>query len=118
MIPAQTLRWSGNNIDENGELIAHPADLFKHKFYGSAHPFDIHEYLPPGNINKPLGYELVSGLRQQAKVKVSPLYLDRYHCKEAIATCISCAKSKVALQSRIHGQATGGNIIKRDEIKR
>jgi len=47
------------DIDENGQLLAHLADLFKHKFSGGTHPFDIHEYLSLDNPNRPLGYELV-----------------------------------------------------------
>lgn len=47
------------DIDENGKLLAHLADLFKHKFTGGTHPFDIHEYLSLENPNRPLGYELV-----------------------------------------------------------
>jgi hypothetical protein len=47
------------DIDENSRLMAHLADLFKHKFTGGTHPFDIHEYLALGNPNRPLGYELV-----------------------------------------------------------
>jgi hypothetical protein len=47
------------DIDENGRLLAHLADLFKHKFTGGTHPFDIHEYLALDNPNRPLGYELV-----------------------------------------------------------
>ena len=47
------------DIDENGKLMAHVADLFKHKFTGGTHPFDIHEYLALDNPNRPLGYELV-----------------------------------------------------------
>ena len=47
------------DIDENGQLMAHVADLFKHKFTGGTHPFDIHEYLAIANPNRPLGYELV-----------------------------------------------------------
>ncbi len=47
------------DIDENGQLLAHLADLFKHKFSGGTHPFDIHEYLSLSNPNRPLGYELV-----------------------------------------------------------
>ncbi len=47
------------DIDENGKLLAHLADLFKHKFNGGTHPFDIHEYLSLDNPNRPLGYELV-----------------------------------------------------------
>ena len=47
------------DIDENGRLLAHLADLFKHKFTGGTHPFDIHEYLALDNPNRPLGYDLV-----------------------------------------------------------
>ncbi len=47
------------DIDENGRLLAHLADLFKHKFTGGTHPFDIHEYLALSNLNRHLGYELV-----------------------------------------------------------
>jgi hypothetical protein len=47
------------DIDEDGKLLAHLADLFKHKFSGGTHPFDIHEYLALSNPNRPLGYELV-----------------------------------------------------------
>ena len=46
------------DIDENGQLLAHLADLFKHKFTGGTHPFDIHEYLVLSNPNRPLGYAL------------------------------------------------------------
>jgi hypothetical protein len=46
------------DIDENGRLLAHLADLFKHKFTGGTHPFDIHEYLALSDPNRPLGYEL------------------------------------------------------------
>jgi hypothetical protein len=47
------------DIDEDGKLMAHVADLFKHKFNGGTHPFDIHEYLALEDPNRPLGYELV-----------------------------------------------------------
>jgi hypothetical protein len=33
------------DIDENGALLAHTADLFKHKLSGGTHPHDIHELL-------------------------------------------------------------------------
>ncbi len=33
------------DMDENGKLMAHLGDLFKHKFNGGTHPFDIHEFL-------------------------------------------------------------------------
>jgi hypothetical protein len=47
------------DIDENGKLMAHLADLFKHKFNGGTHPFDIHEFLVLSSPNRPLGYTLV-----------------------------------------------------------
>lgn len=47
------------DIDEDGKLLAHLASLFKHKFSGGTHPFDIHEYLALSDPNRPLGYELV-----------------------------------------------------------
>lgn len=47
------------DIDENGEALAHLADLFKHKFSGGTHPFDIHEFLALSQPNRQLGYELV-----------------------------------------------------------
>lgn len=48
------------DIDESGKLLAHIADVFRHKITKQqTHPFDIHEYLtvilPP---NTPLGYDL------------------------------------------------------------
>jgi hypothetical protein len=47
------------DIDENGKLMAHLADLFKHKVTGGTHPFDIHEYLRKEAPQRDLGYELV-----------------------------------------------------------
>lgn len=47
------------DIDENGRLMAHLADLFKHKFTGGTHPFDIHEYLLLEVPGRALGYTLV-----------------------------------------------------------
>jgi hypothetical protein len=47
------------DIDENGKLMAHLADLFKHKFTGGTHPFDIHEYLLLEDKLRPLGYQLI-----------------------------------------------------------
>jgi hypothetical protein len=47
------------DIDENGKLMAHLADLFKHRFTGGTHPFDIHEYLVLEDQSRPLGYELL-----------------------------------------------------------
>jgi hypothetical protein len=46
------------DIDENGKLMAHLADLFKHKFTGGTHPFDIHEYLRKEAPQRDLGYTL------------------------------------------------------------
>ncbi len=47
------------DIDENGQMFKHLLDLFKHKFSGGTHPFDIHQYLGLSNPNRPLGYQLV-----------------------------------------------------------
>lgn len=47
------------DIDENGELFKHLADVFKHKFTGGTHPFDIHEFLALTFRGRPLGYDLV-----------------------------------------------------------
>jgi len=47
------------DIDENGKLMAHLADLFKHRFTGGTHPFDVHEYLLLEDRSRPLGYELI-----------------------------------------------------------
>ena len=47
------------DIDENGKLMSHLADLFKHQFTGGTHPFDIHEYLVLEDKNRSLGYDLV-----------------------------------------------------------
>ncbi len=47
------------DIDENGKLLAHIADVFKHKFTGGTHPFAIHEYLALEQPNRDLGYKLV-----------------------------------------------------------
>ncbi len=46
------------DIDENGKAMAHLADLFKHKFSGGTHPFDIHEYLILEDNRRDLGYVL------------------------------------------------------------
>jgi hypothetical protein len=46
------------DIDENGDLIKHLLDVFKHKRTGGTHPFDIHEYLNLAHPNLVLGYEL------------------------------------------------------------
>ena len=52
------------DIDENGELLAHTADVFKHKITGGTHPHDIHELLAheAWQLQLPgfdLGYRLV-----------------------------------------------------------
>ena len=47
------------DIDENGRLLAHMLDLFKHKISGGTHPHDIHEYLTKVHRGRPLGYNLV-----------------------------------------------------------
>ncbi len=47
------------DMDENGRLMAHLADLFKHKFTGGTYPFDIHEYLLLEAPNRALGYRLI-----------------------------------------------------------
>ena len=50
------------DIDENGELLAHFVDLFKHKVTGGTHPHDIHEILvlqDGKNAGFDLGYRLV-----------------------------------------------------------
>ncbi len=47
------------DIDENGALLAHLADVFKHNFSGGTYPFSIHEYLALAHPDRPQGYELV-----------------------------------------------------------
>lgn len=47
------------DIDENGQMFKHLLDIFKHKFSGGTHPFDIHEFLALSSPNRPLGYELI-----------------------------------------------------------
>jgi hypothetical protein len=47
------------DIDENGKLMAHLADLFKHVFTGGTHPFDVYDYLKLTFGNVELGYTLV-----------------------------------------------------------
>ena len=49
------------DIDENGDLLGHVADLFKHKITGGTHPHDIHELLVFEHGHAPgfdLGYRL------------------------------------------------------------
>ena len=51
-----------SDIDENGELLGHVADLFKHKLSGGTHPHDVHEILTLQNREVEsfdLGYRLV-----------------------------------------------------------
>ena len=47
------------DIDENGDLLKHLGDLFKHRFTGGTHPIDIHEYLLVTHPGIDLGYTLV-----------------------------------------------------------
>ncbi|PYP86903.1 MAG: hypothetical protein DMF61_11920 [Blastocatellia bacterium AA13] len=47
------------DIDENGQLLAHLADLIRHLITGGTHPIDIHEYLILAYGNVALGYDLV-----------------------------------------------------------
>jgi hypothetical protein len=47
------------DIDENGKLLAHLADLIRHAISGGTHPTDIHEYLVLANGNVALGYDLI-----------------------------------------------------------
>lgn len=54
----QTVFLLDADIDENGKLLPHAADLVKHKFNGGTHPYDIHEYLQLIHEEKPLGYTL------------------------------------------------------------
>jgi hypothetical protein len=47
------------DIDENGRLLEHLADLIKHKITGGTHPTDIHEFLVLAHHKIALGYDLV-----------------------------------------------------------
>lgn len=47
------------DIDENGNLLRHLCDVFKHAFTGGTHPHDIHEYLALAQPQTPLGYNLI-----------------------------------------------------------
>ncbi|HEX4950338.1 MAG TPA: hypothetical protein VFZ34_26975 [Blastocatellia bacterium] len=47
------------DIDENGALLKHLCDAFKHISSGGTHPYDIHEYLTLAQPQTPLGYKLV-----------------------------------------------------------
>jgi hypothetical protein len=55
----KTVLLLDTDIDENGKLLHHILDLFKHKVTGGTHPFDIHEYLALALPDVPLGYSLV-----------------------------------------------------------
>lgn len=55
----QTVFLLDADIDENGKLLPHAADLVKHKFTGGTHPYDIHEYLKLKHEDEPLGYTLI-----------------------------------------------------------
>jgi hypothetical protein len=46
------------DIDENGQLLTHLGDLFKHRFTGGTHPIDIHEFLLMAHPGIDLGYLL------------------------------------------------------------
>lgn len=47
------------DIDENGRLLEHLADLIKHKITGGTHPIDIHEFLVLAHPNLAFGYDLI-----------------------------------------------------------
>ncbi len=47
------------DIDENGNLLKHLCDTFKHIFTGGTHPYDIHEYLTLAHPQTSLGYSLI-----------------------------------------------------------
>jgi len=50
------------DIDENGDMLGHFLDLFKHKITGGTHPHDVHELIVLQDGRKPgfdLGYRLV-----------------------------------------------------------
>ena len=46
------------DIDENGKLLGHFVDLFKHKITGGTHPHDIHELLVPCRTGRSRGFDL------------------------------------------------------------
>lgn len=46
------------DIDENGDLLKHLADVLKHKFTGGTHPLDIHEFLALEEPKDDFGYSL------------------------------------------------------------
>jgi hypothetical protein len=61
---AEVMWLLDTDIDENGQFVKHLYDaLFKHKFTGGTHPFDIHECLKKKALiaerSLDLGYELV-----------------------------------------------------------
>jgi hypothetical protein len=47
------------DIDENGDLLKHLADIFKHTFTGGTHPFRIYDYLALAYPEADAGYQLV-----------------------------------------------------------
>lgn len=47
------------DIDENGRLLEHLADLIRHRINGGTHPIDIHEFLMLENRTIELGYDLI-----------------------------------------------------------
>lgn len=47
------------DIDENGQLLEHLADLIKHRITGGTHPIDIHEFLLLAHSTLTLGYDLI-----------------------------------------------------------
>ena len=47
------------DIDESGDLFGHLVDIFKHKFSGGTHPFDIREFLLLEKPGANVGYTLV-----------------------------------------------------------
>lgn len=47
------------DIDENGRLLSHLADLIRHKINGGTHPVDIHEFLILAHPKIALGYDLI-----------------------------------------------------------
>ena len=47
------------DIDEDGRLLEHLADLIKHVITGGTHPIDIHEFLVLAHRGVDLGYDLI-----------------------------------------------------------
>lgn len=46
------------DIDENGQWLKHAMDVFRHRFSGGTHPFDIHDGLALEEVGWPVGYRL------------------------------------------------------------